>query len=65
MYIPFLAVTIAAGTPRFLAALSLAAFSSLSASLTHYGTTPAPIYFGSGGGISMVEAARAVVTLTW
>lgn len=30
-----------------LAVLLLAYFSNLSASLTHYGTTPAPIYFGS------------------
>ena len=28
--------------------LSLAYFSNLGASLTHYGTTPAPIYFGAG-----------------
>jgi DASS family divalent anion:Na+ symporter len=48
MYIPFLVVTIAAGTPPYVAALSLAYLSSLSASLTHYGTTPAPIYFASG-----------------
>jgi len=27
---------------------SLAAFSNLAAALTHYGTTPAPIYFGAG-----------------
>lgn len=47
MFIPFLAVLIAAGTPPLLAALFLAAFSNLSASLTHYGTTPAPIYFGA------------------
>jgi divalent anion:Na+ symporter, DASS family len=47
MYTPFLVVTIAAGAPPMLAALSLAYFSNLDASLTHYGTTPAPIYFGS------------------
>ncbi|HEY4658416.1 MAG TPA: SLC13 family permease, partial [Gemmatimonadaceae bacterium] len=47
MFIPFLTVLIAAGTPPLLAALFLAAFSNLSASLTHYGTTPAPIYFGA------------------
>jgi DASS family divalent anion:Na+ symporter len=47
MYTPFLVVTIAAGAPPVLAALSLAYFSNLDASLTHYGTTPAPIYFGS------------------
>ena len=48
MYIPFLIVIIASGAPPALAVLSLAYFSNLNASLTHYGTTPAPIYFGSG-----------------
>ncbi|HEX8143726.1 MAG TPA: DASS family sodium-coupled anion symporter [Pyrinomonadaceae bacterium] len=48
MYIPFLTVIIAAGAPPYLAALSLAYFSNLDASLTHYGTTPAPIWFGAG-----------------
>jgi len=48
MYIPFLVVIIAAGAPPHLAVLSLAYLSNLSASLTHYGTTPAPIYFGAG-----------------
>ena len=47
MYTPFLVVTIAAGAPPVLAALTLAYFSNLDASLTHFGTTPAPIYFGS------------------
>ena len=48
MFTPFLVVMIAAGAPPALAALSLAAFSNLNASLTHYGTTHAPIYFGAG-----------------
>ncbi len=48
MLIPFLAVTIAVGAPAGLAVLLLAYFSNLSAGLTHYGTTPAPIYFGTG-----------------
>ncbi|HKY30427.1 MAG TPA: DASS family sodium-coupled anion symporter [Pyrinomonadaceae bacterium] len=47
MYIPFLAVILVAGAPPYLAVLSLAYFSNLDASLTHYGTTPAPIYFGA------------------
>jgi DASS family divalent anion:Na+ symporter len=47
MYVPFLVVIIAAGAPPVLAAASLAYFSNLDASLTHFGTTPAPIYFGS------------------
>jgi DASS family divalent anion:Na+ symporter len=48
MYIPFLVVIIASGAPVYLAVLSLAYFSNLNASLTHYGTTPAPIWFGAG-----------------
>ena len=48
MFTPFLIVILAAGTPTYLAILSLAYFSNLGASLTHYGTTPAPIYFGAG-----------------
>lgn len=47
MYLPFLAVAVAAGAPPLLAALLLAYLSNLCASLTHYGTTPAPIYFGA------------------
>jgi DASS family divalent anion:Na+ symporter len=48
MYTPFLIVVISAGAPPFLAVLLLAYFSNLSAALTHYGTTPGPIYFGTG-----------------
>lgn len=48
MFVPFLIVILAAGAPTYLAVLSLAYFSNLGASLTHYGTTPAPIYFGAG-----------------
>jgi DASS family divalent anion:Na+ symporter len=40
-------VIIGAGAPVGLAVLGLAYFSNLSACLTHYGTTPAPIYFGA------------------
>lgn len=47
MYTPFLVVILAAGAPAYLAVLSLAYLSNLNASLTHYGTTPAPIYFGA------------------
>lgn len=47
-YIPFLVVLLAAKTPPYLAVLSLAYLSNLSASLTHYGTTSSPIYFGAG-----------------
>jgi DASS family divalent anion:Na+ symporter len=48
MYIPFLAVIVLAGAPPVLAALLLAYNSNLMAGLTHYGTTPGPIYFGAG-----------------
>ncbi len=48
MFIPFLVVLLAAGTPPYLAVLSLAYLSNLTASLTHYGTTTSPIYFGAG-----------------
>ncbi len=48
MFVPFLAVTAAVGAPAGLAVLLLAHFSNLNAGLTHYGTTPAPIYFGTG-----------------
>jgi DASS family divalent anion:Na+ symporter len=48
MLVPFLAATVAVGAPVGLAVLALAYFSNLNASLTHYGTTPAPIYYGTG-----------------
>jgi DASS family divalent anion:Na+ symporter len=48
MFPPFLAVAVAAGAPPYLAAISLAFFSSLMSGTTHYGTGPAPIYFNSG-----------------
>ena len=48
MFTPFLVVIIAAGAPAFLAVLALSYGSNLMASVTHYGTTPGPIYFGAG-----------------
>ena len=48
MYVPFLIVAISLGTPPELAALSLGFFSSLFGGLTHYGSGPAPILFGTG-----------------
>lgn len=48
MYVPFVAVTVAAGAPPALAALSLAYLSNVSAGLTHYGTTSGPIIFAAG-----------------
>ena len=47
MFVPFLVVLVGAGTPPLLGVLLLAYFSNLSASLTHYGTTTSPIYFGA------------------
>jgi len=47
MFTPFLVVVMAAGAPAMLAVLLLAYLANLSACLTHYGTTPGPIYFGS------------------
>lgn len=48
MYIGLVAIAVSAGTPKYVAALSLGYISSLCASLTHYGTAPAPIYFAAG-----------------
>lgn len=48
MLVPFLLVTVAIGAPAGLTVLVLAYFPNLSAGLTHYGTTPAPVYFGLG-----------------
>lgn len=48
MYSAFLAVIVAAGAPGMLAALILAFFSNLFGCTTHYGSGPAPVFFGSG-----------------
>jgi divalent anion:Na+ symporter, DASS family len=48
MFPVFLGVALAVGAPPLLAALSLAFFSSLYASLTHYGTGSAVVLFGAG-----------------
>lgn len=48
MFPVFLGIAIAAGAPPLLAALTLAFFSSLYASLTHYGTGSAVVLFGAG-----------------
>jgi DASS family divalent anion:Na+ symporter len=48
MYAAFLGVALAIGTPPLLGALVLAFFSNLFSSTTHYGTGPAPVFFGSG-----------------
>lgn len=48
MYAAFLAVGAAAGAPAYLLALALAFMSNLCMSLTHYGGSPGPIFFGAG-----------------
>jgi divalent anion:Na+ symporter, DASS family len=48
MYIPFLLLSIALGTPPMLATLVLIFFSNLFGGLTHYSLTPAPILYGIG-----------------
>ena len=48
MYAPFLVVILAAGAPPLVAVLLLGYCSNLMASLTNYGTTSGPIYFGAG-----------------
>jgi divalent anion:Na+ symporter, DASS family len=48
MFLPFLIVILASGAPQRVAVLLLAYCSNLMASLTHYGTTPGPIYFATG-----------------
>lgn len=48
LYPGFITAALAAGAPPLLAALGLAYFSNLNASLTHYGTGSAPIFFGAG-----------------
>jgi DASS family divalent anion:Na+ symporter len=48
MYAAFLGVALSVGTPPLLAALVLGYLSNLFSSMTHYGTGPAPVYFGAG-----------------
>lgn len=48
MYAAFLSVAIASGAPAMLSALILAFFSNLFSCTTHYGSGPAPVFFGAG-----------------
>jgi DASS family divalent anion:Na+ symporter len=48
MYAAFLATAVALGTPAMLAALVFGFLSSLFGGLTHYGSGPAPVLYGSG-----------------
>jgi len=45
MYPPFLAVLVASGAPIGLVAFAFACFTNLAAGLTHYGTTPSPMFY--------------------
>jgi DASS family divalent anion:Na+ symporter len=48
MFPPFLAVLLAKGAPIGLMVYSFACFANLASGLTHYGTTPSPIFFAQG-----------------
>ncbi len=48
MYAALVAVATSAGAPAFLAAFIVALAANLCGCLTHYGTGPAPIFYGSG-----------------
>ncbi|MFB3829438.1 MAG: DASS family sodium-coupled anion symporter [Bryobacteraceae bacterium] len=48
MYVPFTAVMIAKGAPPGLAVFAFACATNLAAGLTHYGTTPAPMFYSVG-----------------
>ncbi|HVN80761.1 MAG TPA: DASS family sodium-coupled anion symporter [Terriglobia bacterium] len=48
MFTPFVGVLAAKGGPVGLIVFAFACFANLSAGLTHYGTTPTPMYFAQG-----------------
>ncbi len=48
MYPPFLAVLVIKGAPIGLVAYAFACFTNLAAGLTHYGTTPSPMFYAHG-----------------
>ena len=48
MFTPFVAVLKAQGAPMGLIVFAFACFVNLSAGLTHYGTTPSPMFFAHG-----------------
>ncbi|MDR3592087.1 MAG: DASS family sodium-coupled anion symporter [Negativicutes bacterium] len=48
LYTGLIVVAAAAGVPKYYIALTLAYMSSICAVLTHYGTAPAPLYYGAG-----------------
>jgi DASS family divalent anion:Na+ symporter len=67
MFPAFLALLAAKGAPLGLAVYSFACLSNLSACLTHYGTTPSPMFFAHGyaplGSWWRVGAVMSVVHL--
>jgi DASS family divalent anion:Na+ symporter len=70
MFAPFLATAVAAGAPPYLAALTLAFFSSLCASLTHYAGGPSAVFWGAGytdikGWWSVGFAISVMFVLVW
>ncbi len=48
MFPPFLAVLLAKGAPPGLVVYGFACFTNLAAGLTHFGTTPGPIFYADG-----------------
>lgn len=48
MFPAFFATALALGAPPLVSAVAFGVFSNVNASLTHYGTGPAPIVFGAG-----------------
>ena len=48
MYAAFGSVSVAAGAPPMMAALSLAFVTNLMSGISHYGNGPAVIYYGAG-----------------
>ena len=48
LYTGLIVVAATAGVPKYFIALILAYMSSICAVLTHYGTAPAPLYYGAG-----------------
>jgi DASS family divalent anion:Na+ symporter len=48
MFPPFLAVLLAKGAPPGIVVYGFACFANLSACLTHFGTTPGPIFYADG-----------------
>jgi DASS family divalent anion:Na+ symporter len=48
MFPPFLALLVARGAPPGLVVFAFACLSNLSAGLTHYGTTPSPMFYAHG-----------------